>query len=160
MDLAKPTPPGTLGVVSGLMNQSFDLAEFDDLLTCYLNFGEPMPSLFSGDVDFNFFSSTAEAPSTAQAFTPSVAVPPSSQITPPSASQPGSQAEKIEALQGLDDPAASQEQKAEDFEDIEKTPERSLDDDTKLSTLLTTPGSESSSKRKGKRAVRKKKKLL
>ena len=58
----------------------------------------------------------------------------------------------------MDDPAASQEQKAEDFEAIEKTPERSLDDDTKLSTLLTTPGSESSSKRKGKRAVRKKKK--
>ena len=94
-------------------------------------------------------------PETAPILPSSAAVPPPSQVTPLPASQPGSQEEPITALQGLDEPPASEEQKAEDLEDSEKTPERSFDYDTKLSTFLA-PGSESSSKKKGKRVVSKK----
>ena len=105
--------------------------------------------------DFNFFYYAADAPKTAPIFPSSATVPPSSQVTSLPASQPGSQKEQIAALQGLDEPPASQEQKAEDLEDSEKTPEQSFDYDTKLSTFLT-PGSEFSSKKKGKRVISKK----
>ena len=60
----------------------------------------------------------------------------------------------------MEDPPALQEQKGEDLEDSEKTPEQSLNDNNKLSTLLTTPGSESSSKRKGKHVMKKMKKNI
>ena len=106
---------------------------------------------------FNFSSSVVKTTSVVQASPPPAIAPPPLQVSPSSASQPGSQEEQIWALQGLDDPAASQEQKAEELEEGERTPEKFTADDTKLIDLIT-PGSESSSKKRGKRGISKKKK--
>jgi hypothetical protein len=102
--------------------------------------------------DFNLFSSVEKAPSAAQTPIPPVILPPSLQVAPPSALQPGSQEEQIEALHGLDDPIASQEQKDERLEGGDISPERTPSDDIALSKLVT-PGSESSSQRREKRGT-------
>ena len=92
-------------------------------------------------------------PSVIETSPPPAVPPPTFQITP--TSQPGSQEELIGALQDLDNPTASQEQKAEGLEGGEVSPERTLSDDIKLSALVT-PGSESSSRRRRKRTTSKK----
>ena len=94
-----------------------------------------------------------KAPSVIQTSSPPATVPLPSPITP--TPHPGSQEEIIGALRGLDDPAASQEQKDEGLEGGEISPERTPSDDIILSKLVT-PGSESSSKRKKKRGISKK----
>ena len=96
IDLTKPTSPGNFGVDPDPVNHLFDLTEFDELLTCYLSFDEPITSLFSKNTDFNFFSSAAEAPSAIHSSPLPAVPPPTLQVTP--ASQPGSQEEQIEAL--------------------------------------------------------------
>ena len=129
--------------------------KFDELLDYFLNLDEPISPCFWGDTNiFNFSSSAVETPSAVQTSLPPVIPPPSLQVTPPSSSQPGSQEEQIEALHGLDDPIASQEQKDEGLEGGEISPERTPSDDVVLSALVT-PGSESSSKRRKKHGTSK-----
>ena len=70
------------------------------------------------------------------------------ELTP--TSQPGSQAEQIDAIKTLDDPVGSQEAEVEDADEGEKTPKKPI--------VESTLGSESSSKRTGKRGASKKKK--
>ena len=57
----------------------------------------------------------------------------------------------------MDDPIASQEHRGEETEGSEKTPEPTGSDDEPLITLFS-PGSGSSSRKRGKRGVSKKKK--
>jgi len=172
ISLRDPTAPGKLdtGPVQ-VVNCSFAPCELDDLLDYFSNvnefptfdyssnvnefptFDEPSSPLFSKDTDIlSFFSFVEKAPSQTQASSPPVILPPSLQVAPPSASQPGSQEEQIEALHGLDDPIASQEQKDEGLEGGDISPERTPSDDITLSKLVT-PGSESSSKRRRKQGA-------
>ena len=118
-----------------------------------MNLSEPLSPLFA---DLNFFPSAEKTLGIVQASPPPIIPSPPPKVTPPSASQPGSQEEQIEALHGLDDPVASQDPKGEETEGSERTPEPTGSDAEPLSKLLS-PGSGSSSKKRGKQGVSKKK---
>ena len=155
IELTKPTSSGNFDIGPIQVDYLLIPQKFDELLDYLLNLDEPISPFFREDTNiFNFSSSAVETTSAVQTSPSLVIPPPSLQVTPPSASQPGSQEEQIEALHGLDDPIASQEQKDEGLEGGEISPERTPSDDVVLSALVT-PGSESSSKRRKKHGTSK-----
>ena len=155
VDIRKPASPGNSTVNLAQVDCLFAPHEFDELFDYFFNLNEPLSPFFTGDTNiFGFSSSVAKTPSATQTSPPPAVPPPFPQITP--ISQPGSQEELIGALQGLDDPIASQERKDEGLEGGDKSPEHTIFDDVKLAALVT-PGSESSSRRRRKRTTSKKK---